>query len=103
MSNIDYDKRELEEKLIRVCVEIFGYGDFTADTPMHEVRARAEMAGAMFGRAYAACLHEGQVGADIAMAIRTGEQIGKERFLASVGRLCTPGGELREHWNNEQN
>ncbi|WP_312920139.1 hypothetical protein [Stutzerimonas nitrititolerans] len=95
----EYDVGELEEKLIRVAVELFGYENFSADTPMHEIRAKAEQAGMMFGRAFAAAVHEGPITAELAMEIRASEQRGKDRFLRSVDRLCLPGGELRRMWN----
>lgn len=101
MSEINIDKGELEEKLIRVFCEVFGVGNFTGDTPMHEMRAVAEMAGSMFGRALAASLHEGPVGADIAFAIRAYEQLGKERFLKTISRIGGPGGQLRERWSSK--
>lgn len=99
MSQIEWDKDELEKKLLQVFAELMKFDKFGADTPMHEIRAQAEMAGILFGRAFAACMHEGPIGADIALEIRAAEQRGKERFLATVERLCKPGGELREHWN----
>ncbi|MCQ4235419.1 hypothetical protein NAV31_17135 [Pseudomonas stutzeri] len=98
--SIDYDVGELEEKLIEVAVKIFGYEKFSADTPMHEIRAKAEQAGMMFGRALAAALHTGPITAELAMEIRRSEQRGKERFLESADRLCGPGGYLRKHWND---
>lgn len=93
---IDYDEDELELKLLTAAAELYGFDRLTADMPMHEIRARAEQAGMLFGRAIAAAAHQGPITADIAMEIKASEQIGKERFLASVGRLLGPGGELRE-------
>ncbi|MCD1609840.1 hypothetical protein [Stutzerimonas kunmingensis] len=96
----EYDAEALEEKLIRVAVEIFGYENFSADTPMYEIRAKAEKAGMMFGRAFAAAVHNGAITAELALEIRASEQRGKDRFLRSVDRLCLPGGELRRMWND---
>ncbi|MDH0444045.1 hypothetical protein N7388_10210 [Stutzerimonas stutzeri] len=96
MSQIKYDEAELEQKLIRLCVEVWGYEQINAETPMHEIRARGELAGMMFGRAFAAALHTGPITAAIALDIKASEQLGKERFLRSVDRLYRPGGEVRE-------
>lgn len=95
MTQPRFDIDELEQKLIRLAVEVYGYEKIKADTPMHEVRAAAEQAGMMFGRMLAAALHSGPVTADIAFEIRINEQQGKERFLASIDRLLGPGGEWR--------
>lgn len=95
----EYDTGDLEEKLIGVAVEIFGYEKFSAETPMHEIRAKAEQAGMMFGRILAAALHTGPITADLAMEIRRSEQRGKERFIESAERLCGPDGYLRKQWN----
>ncbi|EQM76400.1 hypothetical protein NA644_12335 [Pseudomonas stutzeri] len=96
----DYDVDALEEKLIRVAIEVFGYEKFAADTPMHEIRSKAEQAGMMFGRAFAAAVHSGPITAELAMEIRASEQRGKDRFLDAVNPLCGPGGELRRTWND---
>lgn len=64
-----FDIGELEQKLLQVATEIYGYDRFRPDTPMHEVRATAEQAGMMFGRMIAAALHSGPVTADIAHSI----------------------------------
>lgn len=87
---------EVEDKLVRLVAEVGGYATITAATPMHEVRAIAEQAGMMFGRMMAVALHTGPITADIAMEIRSSEQLGKERFVASASRLFGVGGDLRE-------
>lgn len=99
MSDIKWDEQELREKLTRFFCEFFGMAEMDADTPMHEVRARAELAGVFLGRTLGAIEHKGEIGADIAMEIRAKEERFKKTLLATAGRLCSPGGELRERWN----
>lgn len=65
----------------------------------HSLREVAEATGLPLGRSIAVCLHDGPVGADIAMKIRGCEQEGKELILNVMAKLCRPGGELREIWN----
>ncbi|RII80241.1 hypothetical protein [Pseudomonas monteilii] len=98
MSDIQWDEDELQRKLAGFFCEFFGMEDLS-EMPMHEVRARAELAGTFIGRALAVIQHKGPVGSDIAMTIRSKEQIWKTALVGSVGQLCTPGGELREKWN----
>lgn len=95
----DIDSDELEEKMMRVVMEVCGCGDIRADTPMNEARARAEQAGMMMGRVLAAALHSGPVGPEIVEEIQVSESYCRERFLASFHRLLAPGGLLREHLN----
>lgn len=99
MTDKDIDPKELEEKLMRVALEIYGCADIKADTPMNEARALAEQAGMMAGRVIAAALHQGPVTLETVEAIKASENHYKERFLASFHRLLTPGGLLREHLN----
>ena len=97
---IGYDKEALEGKLLYMCAELYGIDRITPETPMHEVRALAEAAGSMFGRALAACLHDGPITADLAMAMRRYEQQGIESFTRAASKVMGPGGELRELWNS---
>lgn len=98
MTDIQWDEDELQRKLAGFFCEFFGMEDLS-EKPMHEVRARAALAGAFIGRTLAVIQHQGPVDSGIAMAIRSKEQIWKSALLDSVGRLCVPGGELREKWN----
>lgn len=99
MNEIEWDKGEFEKELAGFLCKFFGVGKLEPSTPMHEIRARLELVGVMLGRSLAVCLHEGPVGADIAMAIRASEQKHKERGLKSAGDTFGPGGQVREIWN----
>lgn len=95
MNPMSFDVEELQQKLVKLAQDAYGFNEFRPDTPMHEIRAKAEQAGMMYGRMLGAALYAGPINADIAMTIRIEEQEGKERFLASVERLAGPGGSLR--------
>lgn len=99
MNEIEWDKNEFQVELTRFLAGFFGVGEIEASTPMHEVRARLELVGVMLGRSLAVCLHEGPVGADIAMTIRAAEQKWKECSQKSAGKTFGPGGQVREIWN----
>lgn len=99
MEQFSWDKEAFRKDLTRFLCEHFGLGTLSPDTPMPEIRKRAEFVGSLLGRSMAVCLHDGPVGADIAMRIRGCEQEGKELILNVMAKLCRPGGELREIWN----
>lgn len=99
MNEIEWNKEDFEKELAKFLCGFFGADRLEPTTPMPEIRARLEKAGIFLGRSLAVCLHEGPIGADIAMAIRASEQEYKERFLKSVGATFGPGGKVRELWN----
>ncbi|KPM62961.1 hypothetical protein HB13667_16245 [Pseudomonas putida] len=99
MSEIEFDKEKFGEEMSRFLCGYFGVGELHGEVPMHEVRAKLDMVGKMLGRSLAVCMHDGPVEADIAFAIRASEKHWRERCLESAGRLCGPGGVLREKWS----
>ncbi len=92
---------DIERDLMEVFARACGLGSIGPSTPMNEIRARAEKAGIMTGRAMGAILHEGPISADIAMVIRSFEEDYKARFLRSVTRVAGPGGKLRGLWDGQ--
>lgn len=101
MSEIEWDKEKFEKELTVFLCTFFGIGKLEPTTPMHEVRARLELVGVLLGRSLAVCLHEGPIGADIAMAIRASEQDFKERTNRSIAKTFGPGGAVRERWSQD--
>ncbi|MCO7055087.1 hypothetical protein ACUZXZ_16100 [Pseudomonas juntendi] len=95
---IDWDKEDLAGKLSDLFAEFF-MGKIDGDTPMQEVRSRAELAGSLLGRAVAVIQHEGPISADIAVTIRSFEQRFSKEIADNVGKMGSPGGQLRELWN----
>ncbi|WP_236185811.1 hypothetical protein [Pseudomonas juntendi] len=96
---IEYDQEELAAKLSDLFSGFF-LGKIDGNTSMQEIRARAELSGALLGRTLAVIRHEGPVGADIAVAIRWLEQAVSKGVSAQIGSMCGPGGPLREIWNH---
>lgn len=94
---IDWDKEELAGKLSDLFAEFF-MGKIDGDTPMQEVRARAELAGSLLGRAVAVIQYEGPISADIAVTIRSFEQRFGKEIADNIGKMGSPGGELRRLW-----
>ncbi|MBK5518430.1 hypothetical protein [Pseudomonas sp. TH10] len=99
MNDIEWNKDDFGKELAGFLAKFFGVGELTASTPMHEIRARLELVGVMLGRSLAVCLHEGPVGADIAMTIRASEQKWKESSLRAAGTTFGPAGKVREIWS----
>ncbi|UXA36804.1 hypothetical protein [Pseudomonas juntendi] len=95
---IEWDQEELLGKLSDLFASFF-MGEIDGNTPMQEVRARAELAGALLGRAAAVIQHKGAIGADIAVTIRSFEQRFSKEIADNVGKMGSPGGQLRELWN----
>ncbi len=99
MSDVEIDEEKFGQEMYRFLCGYFGVANLNGAVPMHEIRAKFDMIGKMMGRSMAVCLHEGPVEADIAFAIRSSEKEWRDRCLESAGRLCGPGGVLREMWN----
>lgn len=99
MSEIQWDKDELEKQVIELFMRQVGVGINDANASMHDLRTRFELAGTLIGRTLAVVNHEGPIGADIAFKIKWFEDHYKERCLRSVGNLWGPGGKLREHFS----
>lgn len=99
--DVDIDLEGIERELMEVFSRRCGLGEIGASTPMAEIRARAEIAGLMAGRAVGAISHEGPITADIAMRIRSFEEDYKQRFLESASEAAGPGGALREYWERK--
>jgi len=96
---VDWDQDELQAKLSDLFASFF-MGDLDGNTPMNEVRARAELAGAMLGRTLAVVQHEGPVETDIAVTIRYFEQRFGKEIADRIGSMGAPGGQLRDLWTN---
>lgn len=99
MSKIQWDQDELEQKIIELFVKHIGVRENDAQAPVHEIRARFEVAGTLIGRTLAVVNHDGPIGADIALKIRRYEEEYKERCRRSVGNLWGPNGKLRNHFS----
>lgn len=96
MAQTELDKEEFRAALGAFLCEYFGIGDLKPDTPMHVIREKAELIGTMLGRSTAVCLHDGPIGVDIVMKIRSSEHKERELLLRIATNLCGPGGQLRE-------
>ena len=99
MSQFSWDKGEFRDALILFLCEHFGIRNLGPDTPMREIRERSELIGVLLGRSTAVCLHEGPIGADIAIKICSCEQRDKELAMRVAANLYRLGGDIRESWN----
>lgn len=93
------DEKELRYRLMELFAELAGVGSVTDSMPMTEVRERTELAAKLFARAYTVCMHEGPIGANIAVDIRAAETLWRELMLDTTGRVFGPGGQAREILN----
>lgn len=101
MSSYPYDEESLRKSLMTAIAGVFLDG-INSETPMQEIRERARAAGAMYGRAYAACLHDGPITSELVLSMRHAEQVGIQSFERSVGATFGPGGEIRRLWSEDE-
>ncbi|MCE0975129.1 hypothetical protein [Pseudomonas putida] len=96
MSDVQWDRDEMEKEIIALFMRQIAVKSDVKEAPMHEIRARFELAGVMIGRTLAMVNHEGPINAEIALKVRWFEEHYKERCLRTAGNLLGPGGTFRE-------
>jgi len=96
MSEVQWARDEMEKEVIALFMRQIAVKSDVKEAPMHEIRARFELAGVMIGRTMAMVNHEGPVNAEVALKVRRYEEHYKERCLRTAGNLLGLGGRFRE-------